>query len=103
MDSTLITSLPRSSDDVRLDVTITMINGCFDVFVFVDKELRDRYRIDENSEDYVIPLVLYFTPNLVTKIKGFRFAPGGFILDQPESLLTELFDDDPIRIPEMED
>ena len=103
LDSTLITSLPRSSDDVRLDVTITMINGCFDVFVFVDKELRDRYRIDENSEDYVIPLVLYFTPNLVTKIKGFRFAPGGFILDQPESLLTELFDDDPIRIPEMED
>lgn len=98
---TCIHTLPRREEDVQLDVTVTQINDRFEIFVFVNGELVARYRNDDC--DQYIPSVLTFTPNACTAILAIRFVPGGFILDEPEALMTELFDNEPIRIPEMEE
>lgn len=96
-----VASIPRCEEDTRLDVTLTRINGLFEVFVFVNKKLWGIER--RPGIGYVVPATISFTPNMTTIIKGFRFTPGGFILDEPETLMTELFDNGLIRIPEMEE
>ncbi len=86
-----IYNVPRREEDVQLDVTVTKINDRFEVFVFVDRELVARYRNDDC--DQYLPSSLSFTPNAVTMIRSIRFVPGGFILDEPDSLLTDLYDE----------
>lgn len=79
------------SSDVRLDITITQINGYLDIFVFVNRELFAKQR-SEPFECFS-PTNLTFSPSDLTKIRLIRFVPGGFILDEPESLLTDLLDE----------
>lgn len=80
-----------NSEDVRLDVTITQINGHLDIFVFVNQELYAKDR--SNALEQYSPTGLTFTPNLFTGIRAIRFVPGGFILDEPETLMTDLLDE----------
>jgi hypothetical protein len=82
LGSSQIARIPRSEEDIRLDVTVTRINWDFEVFVFVNKELQVKARMPGTG--YVVPAALFFTPNTVTIIRAIRFVPGGFILDEPQ-------------------
>ena len=76
--------------DVRLDVTVTQINGYFEVFVFVNMELFAKYRT--NALTSFTPGNLLFTPYPSTVLKEIRYLTGGMIVDEPDSLLTSRFD-----------
>ena len=99
LGSQLIADIPRHTEDVRIDVTITRIHNCFEIFVFLDKELFAKYSCPEDGQ--AVPSSLSFSPNYVTAIKAIRFVSGGFILDEldpvmsvpPQPLLTELLDE----------
>ena len=84
-------SFSPNAEDVRLDVTITQINGHLDTFVFVNQEVFAKDR--SNALEQYSPTSLTFTPNLFTGIRAIRFVPGGFILDEPDSLMTDLLDE----------
>ncbi len=84
LGSSQIARIPRSEEDIRLDVTVTRINWDFEVFVFVNKELQVKARMPGTG--YVVPAALFFTPNTVTIIRAIRFVPGGFILDEPQDM-----------------
>lgn len=84
----IIADIPRSvfspqSQDVRIDVTITQVNGYLDFFVFVNRELYTRHRRQPVAD--FSPTRLTFSPNDQTKVRLIRFIPGGFILDEPQS------------------
>ncbi len=76
--------------DVRLDVTVTQINGYFEVFVFVNMELFAKYRT--NALTSFTPGNLLFTPYPSTVLKEIRYLTGGMIVDEPDTLLTDRFD-----------
>lgn len=77
--------------DVRLDVTITQINGHFELFVFVNQELFAKFQ--ENALDSFSPGTLTFSPNSSTGIKQLRYVAGGNIVDDYQTLLTDVFNE----------
>ena len=80
-----------ANHDVRLDITLTQINNSFEVFIFVNKELKAKYKgtaLDEFS-----PGSLMVSPNSSTGLKMVRFVSGGYIVDEPQTLVTPLIDE----------
>lgn len=75
-------------EDVRLDITITAVNGVLEVFVFVNRQLFAKARY-ENSNGIITSGNLTFTPNPSVGIKQIRYVPGGFIADEPDEFIDE--------------
>lgn len=79
------------NQDVRLDITCSQINGSFEVFVFVNNELKARYCGAPLNN--FIPGGLTITPNSSTGIQAVRLVPGGNIVDEPQTLITTIIDE----------
>ena len=61
------------------------------MFIFVNKELKAKYKgtaLDEFS-----PGSLMVSPNSSTGLKMVRFVSGGYIVDEPQTLVTPLIDE----------
>jgi len=79
------------NQDVRLDITLTQINGSFEVFVFVNGEVKAKYKGTVLS--VFSPGAMTVTPNSSTGLRMVRFVPGGNIVDEPQTLITPLIDE----------
>lgn len=85
------TNYDSLNKEVRLDITLTQINGSFEVFIFVNKELKAKYQ--GTALNVFSPGILTVTPNSSTGLRMVRLVPGGFIGDEPQTLITPMIDE----------